>query len=523
MGFKEALFNIYGVLTGAIDVQDQVEDRRDQLRQYMKDDSQGLVELGSGPNVAVYPRTELDLVNILRHCNRNLCPIVPWGAGTSLQGQIQTCGGICMSFQRMKDVLRVNEKDLDVVVQPGITVTELNEHLKPMGLYYPVICRVDNCTVGGMVSTSASGPSLIRYSTIKDTVLSLRVVLPSGHVVKTGNRARKTAAGYDLTHLFIGSEGTLGVISEVTLRIARIPRYTRFLTVAFDVPMEATDFACHVMGEKSLNIDVDKISTMELLDPLMVRGINNSHPLDLPEKYMVLIELQSHTTIDVLDATIDGIERVAQAMNAETTIPPYAQAEAMMERIGADRQALALAAVAPSPTSTPDVLEELKNTHDVWTADVCVPITQVGRFVGDTERDAASLGICSPISGFVGDGQVHVFIVVEKADKALTHRARSFRDGLLERAIELEGTCSGKFGIGSEKREFLRKELGDGATSLMKEIKTCLDPNGILNPGKVVCETWKPVYEPTRTIAHQMKLAHVAEEMGRHDAYYSRL
>ncbi|NOE18113.1 FAD-binding protein [Ruegeria atlantica] len=415
------------------------------------------------PDAVVFPHTTQDVSEIVKTCAAHRVPVIPFGTGTSLEGHVNApAGGISVDLMQMDKVLAVHAEDLDCVVQPGVTREALNTHLRDQGLFFPIDPGA-NASLGGMAATRASGTNAVRYGTMRDNVLSLEAVMPDGQIIRTGHRAKKSSAGYDLARLLIGAEGTLGIITELTLRLQGIPEAISSARCSFP----SVDAACRaVMMTIQYGIPVARI---ELLDEMSVQAANAYSGLSLPETPLLLLEFH-------------GSESGA-AEQAET----FGQ---IVEEFGGTDFA------ATSTTEERNKLWQAR--HDMYWAclqlrpgargistDVCVPISRLAECVTGTQQKAADLGLLAPIVGHVGDGNFHTLILIDKQNTEEVAKAEEFVGWLNDLAISMEGTCTGEHGIGQGKRPYLIKELG-AATQYMAAIKAALDPENIMNPGKVL-------------------------------------
>ena len=387
------------------------------------------------PDVVVFPTTTQDVVQIVTACNSLGLPIIPYGAGTSLEGHTAAVeGGVCIDFSQMNSILRLNDKDMDVVVQPGITRKELNAQLRDSGLFFPIDPGAD-ASIGGMASTRASGTMAVRYETMKDNTLALEVVLADGRVIRTGSRARKSSAGYDLTRLFVGSEGTLGIITELTVKLHARPQAISAATCSFGTLHEAVEAAITVIQSAI------PVARIELLDDVMMRGINLYSGLGYAEAPTLFLEFHGTESGVAEQATL------AEAIAAAHGGLGFQWARAMI-------------------------------------TDVCVPISRLAECLVETRRDIDANGLIAPVVGHVGDGHFHLLILIDPADTDETARAKALHARLIARALAMEGTCTGEHGIGLGKIDFLEDECGD-AVGAMRAIKVALDPDGMMNPGKI--------------------------------------
>ncbi len=415
------------------------------------------------PDAVVFPQTTSEVADIVKTCAAHKVPVIAFGTGTSLEGHVNApAGGVCVDLMQMNRVLAVNASDLDCVVQPGVTREDLNTHLRDQGLFFPIDPGA-NASLGGMAATRASGTNAVRYGTMRDNVLSLEAVMPDGQVIRTGNRAKKSSAGYDLARLLIGAEGTLGIITELTLRLHGIPEAISSARCSFPT----VDAACQaVMMTIQYGIPVARI---ELLDEMSVRAANAYSGLTLPETPLLLLEFHGSENGAAEQAATFG--------------------EIAAEFGGADFAA----------TSTTEERNKLwQARHDMYWAclqlrpgaqgistDVCVPISRLAEAVGAAQGKAAELDLIAPIVGHVGDGNFHTLPLIDMDNKDEVARADQFVGWLNDLAISMDGTCTGEHGIGQGKRPYLVKELG-AATRYMATIKAALDPDNIMNPGKIV-------------------------------------
>ncbi|WP_170406873.1 FAD-binding oxidoreductase [Ruegeria arenilitoris] len=415
------------------------------------------------PDAVVYPHTTEEVSEIVKICAQHRAPVIPFGTGTSLEGHVNApAGGISVDLTQMNKVLAVHAGDLDCVVQPGVTREDLNTHLRDQGLFFPIDPGA-NASLGGMAATRASGTNAVRYGTMKDNILSLEAVMPDGQIIRTGHRAKKSSAGYDLTRLLIGAEGTLGIITELTLRLQGIPEAITSARCSFPT----VDAACQaVMMTIQYGVPVARI---ELLDELSVKAANAYSGLDLPETPLLLLEFHGSEAGAVEQAETFG--QIAEEFG------------------GADFAA----------TSTTEERNKLwQARHDMYWAslqlrpgargistDVCVPITRLAECVAAAQQKAQNLGLLAPIVGHVGDGNFHTLLLIDMENADEVAKAEGFVGWLNDLAISMEGTCTGEHGIGQGKRPYLVKELGP-AVSYMSAIKMALDPDNIMNPGKIL-------------------------------------
>ena len=416
------------------------------------------------PDAVVYPQSAEDVQQVMRVCARYGVPVIPFGTGTSFEGSVNApFGGVSIDFKDMNRVLAVHPEDFDCVIEPGVTRTKLNEHLRDKGLFFPVDPGAD-ASLGGMASTRASGTTAVRYGTMKDNVLALKVLLPNGEFMSTSRRARKSSAGYDLTRLFVGAEGTLGVITELTLKLHGIPEAIS----AGVCPFPSIEAACNAaIGAIQTGIPVARI---ELLDEVQVRACNADAKLSLPETPMLFLEF--HGTESGVAEQSERFGEIAREFEGG----PFDWATKPEERT---RLWKARHHVFWANKS-------LRHGAQVIVTDVCVPISRLAECVSETKRDIERSGLIAPIVGHAGDGNFHCAVLVMMEDAEEVLRASAFTERLVERALLMDGTCTGEHGIGQGKMRYLEPELGRVAVEAMRAIKSTLDPNGIMNPGKIV-------------------------------------
>jgi D-lactate dehydrogenase (cytochrome) len=417
----------------------------------------------AAPDAVAFVHTTEEVAAIVSACARARVPVVPFGVGTSLEGHVAALhGGICIDLSQMNRVLAVNAEDLDVRVEAGVTRKQLNAHLRDSGLFFPIDPGAD-ATIGGMTATRASGTNAVRYGTMRENVLGLTVVLADGRVIRTGGRARKSAAGYDLTRLFVGSEGTLGVITEVALRLYGIPEAIAAAVVSFATIEGAVDTVIQTI---QLGVPVARI---ELLDDVQMDAVNRYSKLDYPVQPTLFFEFHgSEAGVAEQSATVQQIAGDNGAGDFRWSARPEERSRLWQARHDAYYAALALRPGARG-----------------WPTDVCVPISRLAECLIETKRDIVESGLLAPIVGHVGDGNFHLVFVIDPADEAELARAAALNERMVMRALALGGTCTGEHGIGYGKLDFLTAEHGE-AVSVMRLIKQALDPDGIMNPGKVV-------------------------------------
>ncbi|HEY6023704.1 MAG TPA: FAD-linked oxidase C-terminal domain-containing protein [Pseudolabrys sp.] len=416
------------------------------------------------PDAVVYPQSTEEVQQVVRICAANRVPIIPFGVGTSLEGHVNAPrGGVSIDFRDMNKVLAVHAEDLDCVIEPGITRKALNEQLRDSGLFFPIDPGAD-ASLGGMAATRCSGTNAVRYGTMKDNVIALKVVLANGEVIDTARRAKKTAAGYDLTRLMVGSEGTLGIITQLTLRLSGIPEAISGGTCPFPSVEACCNTAIHTIQS---GIPVARI---ELLDALQVRACNLYSKLGLPETPMLFLEF--HGT----EASVAEQSRRFGEIAAEFGGGPFTWTTRPEERtkLWEARHHAALSNFALRPGAA------------IVATDVCVPISRLAECVTETQRDIEESRIMAPIVGHVGDGNFHLTLLVDMDDADEVKRAKALSERLVERALAMDGTCTGEHGVGQGKMKYMTAEYGAAALAVMASIKRALDPQDIMNPGKIV-------------------------------------
>ncbi|MCT8990851.1 FAD-binding protein [Chelativorans sp. SCAU2101] len=414
------------------------------------------------PDGVLFPESTEEVQEAVRICAEHRVPIIPFGVGTSLEGHVNAPrGGICFDMSRMKRVLAVNREDLDCTVEPGITREELNQYLRDTGLFFPIDPGA-NATLGGMTATRASGTNAVRYGTMRENVLSLDVVLADGRKITTARRARKTSAGYDLTRLFVGSEGTLGVITAITLRLHGIPQ-----AISSGVcPFPSVEAACNaVIMIIQMGIPIARI---ELVNTLGVQAINRYSKTAFPEGPCLFVEFHGTEAGVAEQAQMFG-EIAAEFSGGRLD---WASAAEERQRLWKARHDFHWSTVTLRPGCK------------VLATDVCVPISRLADCIVETEADIAETGLIAPIVGHVGDGNFHVAVLMDMDNRDEVRRAESFVSRLNMRALSMGGTCTGEHGIGQGKMRYLETEHGAGV-EVMRSIKQALDPLNIMNPGKI--------------------------------------
>jgi D-lactate dehydrogenase (cytochrome) len=418
----------------------------------------------AAPDAVVFPTTTEEVVSVVHACARKGVPLIPYGAGTSLEGNVTAVqGGVTIDLSRMDRVLEVNVDDLDCRVEAGVTRNALNRALARDGLFFPIDPGAD-ATLGGMAATRASGTNAVRYGTMKDNVLGLTAVLADGSVVRTGTRARKSSAGYDLTRLLVGSEGTLAVITEVGLRLYGIPEVIGGAVCSFATLAGAVRT---VIEAVQLGVPVARL---ELLDEVQVDACNRHSGLALPVEPLLLVEFHgSPVTVADHAGAFEGIASSHGGRGWEWTTDT-----AERERLWAARHQAYYAAKALRPGAL------------AIPTDVCVPISRLADCIVETRADIDATGLIAPIVGHVGDGNFHVLVLFDPTAAAEVDAAQALNARLIARAQAMGGTCTGEHGIGYGKLGFMAGEHGPAALAMMAAVKRALDPDGILNPGKVV-------------------------------------
>lgn len=416
------------------------------------------------PDAVVFPQSTEEVAEIVKICAAHGVPVIAFGTGTSLEGHVNAIhGGVCIDLSQMKRIIAVHAEDLDVVVEAGVTRKELNEHLRDQGLMFPIDPGAD-ASIGGMAATRASGTNAVRYGTMKDNVLALKAVMADGSIVRTSTRARKTSAGYDLTRLLVGSEGTLGIITEITLKLHGIPEAIAAGVCPFPSIKAACDTAILTI---QTGIPVARI---ELLDEIMIKGFNLHSKLGLPEVPMLFVEF--HGTEAWVKEQSERFGEIATDCGGGPF--DWATKAEDRTRLWEARHNGYWAGRALRPGA------------DTLATDVCVPISALAECVEETKRDIEASGLIAPIAGHVGDGNFHTQPLVDLSDPDEVERVQGFIDRLVKRALAMGGTCTGEHGVGQKKMKYLELEHGADAMAVMRTLKRALDPQNILNPGKIV-------------------------------------
>lgn len=419
---------------------------------------------GEPPDAVVYPQSADDVQQIVRICARHRAPVIAFGTGTSFEGHVNApYGGVSIDLKDMNRIIAIHPQDFDCVVEPGVTRKQLNDYLRDQGLFFPVDPGAD-ASLGGMCSTRASGTTAVRYGTMKDNVLALKVVRPDGELMTTSRRARKSSAGYDLTRLMVGAEGTLGIITELTLKLHGLPEATASAVCRFPSIQAACDAAITAIQTGI------PIARVELLDEIQVKVCNTYSKLGLPEEPTLFLEFHgTQASVTEQSERFGDIAREYGAGSFEWSAQPEDRTRLWQARH--------------------DIFWALRGYRagaKVVVTDVCVPISRLAECVTETKRDAETSGIIAPIVGHVGDGNFHASVMVMMEDPEEVAAAKAFVDRVAERALAMEGTCTGEHGIGEGKKHLLEPEHGAAAIDVMRAIKRALDPDNIMNPGKIV-------------------------------------
>ena len=415
------------------------------------------------PDAVVFAENTQEIVDLVKLCAEHRVPIIAFGAGTSLEGHLNAPhGGISLDLTRMNKVLAVHREDMDCVVEAGVTRMQLNEHLRDTGLFFPLDPGAD-ATIGGMAATRASGTNAVLYGTMRDFVINLTVVMADGSVVRTARRARKSAAGYDLTHLLVGSEGTLGIITELTVKLYGIPESIRAAICTFETIEGACDATITAI---QLGLG---LARCELLDEAQIEACNAHSKMDL--RPVPTLFLEFHGTPVTTREQADMFADIA-ADNGGSDFQ-WAERAEDRSKLWAARHDAYWAARTYRP-----------GTQAIAT-DVCVPISRLAECVVETQKDIAETGLVGPIVGHIGDGNFHVLLLIDMDNAQQVMAAHDFLDRLVKRALAMDGTCTGEHGVGTGKMKYMKAEHGPGV-EVMRAIKKALDPHNIFNPGKVV-------------------------------------
>jgi len=417
------------------------------------------------PDAVCFVNSAEEVSAVVKICARHHIPVIPFGTGTGLEGGVTAHrGGICIDISNMNAIIKVNAEDMDCVIQPGVTRKQLDRYLHDSGLFFPIDPGAD-ASLGGMAATRASGTNAVRYGTMRDNVLSLKVVTADGSIVTTGHRARKSAAGYDLTRLFVGSEGTLGIIVELTLRLHGRPEAISSARVYFDNVDGAVNTAIQTI---QCGIPIARI---ELIDAAQMKAINQYSKTSFPEKVALFLEFHgSHASVKEQAEAVGEICEDFGGSEFEWT----AYEEERREMWSA-RHSAAYAAMAVKPTAR------------AYATDVCVPISRLADCIRETREDVVvHTEMPTFLLGHIGDGNFHYVFLINPDDPAELQQALQLSERMVQRAIRMGGTCTGEHGIGLGKRKFLELEFGTAGVELMRTLKSALDPHNLMNPGKLL-------------------------------------
>lgn len=415
------------------------------------------------PDAVAFVRSTSEVSEVVRICRRHHMPVVPFGTGTAMEGGVNaTQGGLSVDMSLMNKILSVSAQDMDCTVQAGVTRKQLNDHLRDQGIFFPIDPGAD-ASLGGMAATRASGTNAVRYGTMREAVLGLTVVMADGRIVKTASRARKSAAGYDLTRLFVGSEGTLGVICEITLRLHPVPEAISAAVCAFDSLEGAVN---SVIETIQMGVPMARI---ELLDSVAIDAVNRFSNTDYPALPHLFLEFHgTHAWVAEQAETVAALATENGGRNFQWTANTEERSALWQAR-----HDLAYAARA------------MRDNAKIFSTDVCVPISRLAECILATADDIKTMPIPMPIVGHVGDGNFHVVPALDTSNAAEVAAVEAFHHRLIERALQMGGTCTGEHGIGQGKKDYLEAELPAGV-EVMKQIKQALDPENLMNPGKVI-------------------------------------
>jgi D-lactate dehydrogenase (cytochrome) len=428
--------------------------------QHGKDES---YHAAHAPDAVVFPRSTEEVAAVVSVCAKHKIPIIPFGTGTALEGHVAALhGGVSIDTSEMNKIIAVNNEDMDVTVQPGVRRKQLNTHLRDSGLFFPVDPGAD-ASLGGMAATRASGTNAVRYGTMSDCVLAMTVVMADGRIVRTSRRARKSAAGYDLTHLFVGSEGTLGVITELTLRLFGIPEAISSAVVSFP-DLESAVQTVILTIQSGI-----PMARIELLDEVQMDAVNRYSKLDYAVQPTLFLEF--HGSEAGVKEQVEAVEEIAADFGG--TDFQWSVLAEERNRLWQARHDAYYAGLALKPGS------------GGLTTDVCVPISRLAECIMETKVDIEESNLLAPLVGHVGDGNFHLVILVDPDDPQELVNAKALSDRLVMRALAMDGTCTGEHGVGYGKMDFLVAEHGE-ALSIMRAVKKALDPDNLMNPGKIV-------------------------------------
>ncbi|HEX5612801.1 MAG TPA: FAD-linked oxidase C-terminal domain-containing protein [Burkholderiales bacterium] len=415
------------------------------------------------PDAVAFPESTEEVRNLVDICRRHRVPMIPYGVGTSLEGHILAVrGGVCIDMSRMNQVLAVHEQDLDAVVQAGVTRKQLNEYIKHTGLFFPIDPGAD-ATIGGMTATRASGTNAVRYGTMRENVLSLKVVLADGRVIQTARRAKKSSAGYDLTRLFVGSEGTLGIITEITVKLHPMQAAMSAAVCAFPTIEGAANTVI-----QTLQMGVP-VARSELLCATTMAALNKYNKMNYREAPTLLLEF--HGTEASVVEQAETVQEIARD-NGGLDFQWATRAEERSKLWDARHHAYFACL-------------QLKPGARALSTDVCVPISRLAECIAETAQDIERASMPIPLFGHVGDGNFHCVILIDPSNQAEIDEAKALNVRVVKRALAMEGTCTGEHGIGIGKQSYLVEELGE-AVDLMRDLKHAFDPENLFNPGKIL-------------------------------------
>jgi D-lactate dehydrogenase (cytochrome) len=417
----------------------------------------------AAPEAVAFPDSTEEVAALVKICRETGTPVIAYGAGTSIEGHIQAIhGGLCIDLGRMNQVLAVNAADFDCIVQPGVTRKQLNEYIRDTGLFFPIDPGAD-ASIGGMAGTRASGTNAVRYGTMRDSIMAAKVVLPDGRIIDTARRARKSSAGLDLTRLFVGSEGILGIMTELTVRLHAIPESIAAAVVPFPGVEEAVNSVVEMIQSGV------PIARVELMDEVQMKATNDYSGFDYPAQPTLFMEFHGTTA-----GTAEQVE-ITRGIVAGHGAGEFQWATDTGERnrLWQARHDAAYAVKAMRPGA------------EMWGTDVCVPISRLTECILDTRKDLENCPFPAPMLGHVGDGNYHLIFLIDVNDPEEVRLAEELNARMIARALAVDGTCTGEHGIGIGKKQFLEDELGE-AVDVMRAIKLALDPTNIMNPGKMI-------------------------------------
>ncbi len=416
------------------------------------------------PDAVVFAQTTEEVAQAVRLCSSHEVPIIPYGTGTSLEGHVLALrGGVTIDLSQMNKVLAVHAEDQTATVQAGVTRKQLNQEIRDTGLFFPIDPGAD-ASLGGMAATRASGTNAVRYGTMRENTLALTVVTSDGRIIKTGTRAKKSSAGYDLTRIFVGSEGTLGIITEVTVRLYPQPEAVSAAVCSFPSTADAVNAVIQTI---QMGVPVARV---EFLDENSVRSINAHDKLNLPEQPLLLFEFHgSNTGVQEQAQTVQDIAAEHSAAGFEWATRPEDRTRLWQARHNAY---FAMLQMRPGARAI--------------STDCCVPISRLAECILDTKADCEKNDIIYSIIGHVGDGNFHVLMMIDPHDPADVAKAEGVNARMVARAISMDGTCTGEHGVGMHKMDFLVQEHGEDAIATMRVLKHAFDPKNIMNPGKIL-------------------------------------